>query len=244
MKVYYSAKSATAAESASAITRRVWSPQETQTLQSAVERGLSRRQCTELLPGRTMQAVANQLALRNRDSRVQRQVNQVRSSDVNAIVRLARQGLGKDEIQERMHHRSKHYIVTNAYTHGIYFARKETAACKRWTADEDELLSQPAGHQTLIEAYGRSLEAINRMRKYLKQAGSTADLPKKPWTAEDVQTAFDKYTSGVPFSDIAKALGRSLGSVTAKAYEESRRLHGPKLDHHNSQSLRTHKRIK
>lgn len=229
----------TALATSSAAPRRVWSSQEKQTLRSSLEPGLTNKQCAELLPSRTLGAIRSQASRQIPHS--QRRSKNLPFSDVSEIIRLARQGLGRHEIQKRLPHRSVSYIAINAYTHGIYFARYPPVNNKRWSADEDKLLLQGVDQQTLAEMCGRPLAAIIRRQRYLKLAGSTADLPSKRWTAEDARIAFDHYTRGIPIPDIAKLLGRSFGAVYTKVYMESRRLHGKKADHRNSQSLSTHR---
>lgn len=239
-KAYYSAGSVTGSLPIRASPHRVWTAQEREILRTAVEQGQTCKECAELLPGRSIQAITQRRRVldRKQHSLWHPHIRKVLSSDVIEIIRLARQGLGRDEIQERMPHRTIRYIVKNAYSHGIYFARKQRIVATKWTAAEDRLLSQEGGQQTLVEVHGKTLDRINRRRKYLKLAGPTAHLPSKPWTTGDVETAFHKYTSGVPFPDIAKLLGRSMSAVYGKVYRESKRRHGTKADHSNSLLLR------
>lgn len=228
----YSVKSVIATACAPGIPNRVWSAHEDETLRSALEAGRKCKQCAELLPGRTVIAIYNRISHHKHHS--QRHDRRPKASDTIEIIRLARQGLDKHEIHKRMPHRSVPYIITSAYTHGIYFPRKRRVVARKWSADEDQLLLEQHDQHTIPDLGGKSPATINRRRKYLKLAGPTADFPRKPWTAGDVQSAFDQYTSGISFLDIAIALGRSLGAVESKVYKEGRRLHGNRTDHRNS----------
>jgi len=228
----YSARAVSAAASGPGIPNRVWSAHEDDTLRAALEEGRKCKQCAELLPGRTVIAIYNRISYHKHHSK--RHSRKPKSSDTIDIIRLARQGLDKHEIHKRMPHRSMPYIITSAYSHGIYFPRKQRVIARKWSADEDQLLLSEQGQHNTPEFGGKSLATINRRRKYLKLAGPTANFPKRPWTAEDVQSAFDKYTIGMSFLDIAISLGRSLGAVQSKVYKECRRLHGNRTDHRNS----------